>query len=79
LIKLRAKNSDFQSCRFCDVGGSLYRVDSEEGTYYLCDRHRQTKESIKDQPIEGTEEESFVPTVGIVKRAINYIKGGRNG
>ena len=74
-MKLKTKNSSFQSCRYCFAGGSLYRIDSEEGTYYVCEEHKQGKDFIKDFPIEGIEEE-FEAKRGLLTRAINYIKGG---
>lgn len=74
-MKLRSKNSTFQSCRYCFIGGSLYRVDSGEGTYYVCEKDREEKDFIKILPIEGVEED-FGEKIGLLTRAINYIKGG---
>jgi hypothetical protein len=73
-MKLRSKNSTFQSCRYCFIGVGLYRIDSEEGSYYVCEKHREEKDFIKVLPIEGIEEE-FGEKIGLLTRAINYIKG----
>ena len=75
MIHLKNKNQTFQSCRYCFIGVGLYRVDSDEGAYYVCEEHRKEKDFIKDLPNEGIEEE-FGEKVGLLTRAINYIKGG---
>lgn len=73
-MRLRNKNQTFQSCRYCSIGGSLYRVDSEEGTYYVCEGHKKQKDFLRDVQSDGVEEE-FESKVGLFARAINYIKG----
>ena len=30
-----------QSCRWCPVGIGAYKVESDEGTYYVCEKHRK--------------------------------------
>lgn len=79
-MKIRNKNSVFQSCRYCHIGDSLFRVDSEEGTFYVCGKHRDGKDFIKTVPVEGIEEEfeniGTVTKPGVIARAINYFKGG---
>jgi hypothetical protein len=74
-MKLRSKNLIFQSCRYCFIGVGLYRIDSDEGTYYICEKHREEQDFIKVLPIEGIEED-FGEKIGLLTRAINYIKGG---
>ncbi len=82
-LKVRSKNKTFQSCRYCCVGGSLYRIDSEEGVYYVCEKHRTEKEFLGDVLAEGTEDEFLGSVVlasenrpaGVVTRALNYIRG----
>ena len=76
-MKLRSKNSIFQSCRYCSMGGSLYDVESDDGTekFYVCEKHRDEKDFIKILPIEEVEED-FGKKIGLLTRAINYIKGG---
>lgn len=76
MIKLRNKNKNsFQSCRYCQIGGSLYRIDSDEGVFYVCEKHCEEKDFLKSLLNEGDEEE-FLEKVGLLTRAINYIKGG---
>lgn len=72
-MRLRAKNSVFQSCRYCFIGGGLYRVDSDEGTYYVCEKHREEK-NFNILPIEEVEEE-FFQKIGVIQKVLNYIKG----
>ena len=75
-MKIRDKNSTFQSCLYCNAGGSLYRIEFDNGDAgYVCEKHREEKDFIKVLPIEGVEEE-FEAKVGLLTRAINYIKGG---
>ncbi len=82
MIKLRSKNMTFQSCRYCSMGGSLYRIDSEEGTFYVCLNHRIEKDFLRNASLEGREDE-FSGSVeiasdgrpGVVTRALNYIRG----
>lgn len=74
-MKLRNKNQlTFQSCRYCGIGGSLFRVDSEEGTYYVCESHKKEKDFLRDVQPDGVEEE-FGTKKGLLARAINYVKG----
>jgi len=75
-MKLRYKNLTFQSCLYCNSGGSLYRIEFENNDVaYVCEKHRQEKDFIKVLPIEGVEED-FGEKIGLLTRAINYIKGG---
>jgi len=49
--KLNFEDEEFgNSCRYCPVGVGIYRVESEEGIYYLCEEH--FKELVKQQEIE---------------------------
>ncbi len=73
-MTLKNKNSSFQSCRFCNIGGSLYRVDSDEGTFYVCEDHRRGKDFLEKLSIIGIEEE-FVKRPGVIAKAIKYIRG----
>ena len=75
MIEIKNKNSEFQSCRYCFVGVGFYRLDSDEGAFYVCEKHRQEKDFIKDLPLVGIEEEFFIEKVGLIQRALNYIKG----
>ena len=29
------------SCRYCPMGMGKYKVESNEGTYYVCEKHKQ--------------------------------------
>ena len=75
MIEIKNKNSEFQSCRYCFIGVGLYRLDSDEGAFYVCEKHKQEKDFIKDLPVVGIEDEFLPVSVGLFTRALNYIKG----
>lgn len=75
-MKVRVKNSIFQSCRYCLGGGSVYRIDSGEGIYYVCEGHKEEKDLLRNLPVDGVEENLNVQKIGIIRKVIKYIKGG---
>jgi len=34
-------SGDLQSCRYCPIGIGTYKVESDEGTYYVCEDHKK--------------------------------------
>ena len=75
-MKLQEKNSSFQSCLYCNEGGAFCRIDLDNGdTAYVCKKHREEIESIKELVIKGKEKEPS-EKMGLLTKALNYIKGG---
>lgn len=75
-MKIRDKNSSFQSCHYCFIGGAVYRVDLDNGdSFYICEKHCVQIPEVYALSNEGIEEE-FGVKAGLVTRALNYIKGG---
>lgn len=35
------KDGQGSSCRFCPMGMGTHEIESDDGTYYLCDDHLQ--------------------------------------
>jgi len=41
LKELTEEEKEYQSsCRFCNVGVGVYKCESEEGTFWVCEKHK---------------------------------------
>lgn len=38
--KAEENEEGMQSCRYCPMGTGGYKVESDEGTYYVCEKHK---------------------------------------
>lgn len=39
--KKEVNSEGLQSCRWCPIGTGSYKVESDEGTYYVCKKHKK--------------------------------------
>ena len=76
-MKIRVKNSNFQSCLYCNVGSSLYRIEFDNGDIaYTCEKHRQEKDEVKTLIKEAiVEPEFFAETLSLYKKIVKALTG----
>ncbi len=59
-MKIRDKNSIFQSCLYCNQGGAVYRIEFDNSDVgYCCDKHWQEKEELQSLIKESIKESEF--------------------
>lgn len=57
-VDLKLKNSSFQSCYYCFMGGAKYRIDLDtKDIIYVCEEHRN--ENHPDLTLDASSEAEF--------------------